>query len=153
MPKEGENPELCTLFFHCSRLMSMPLVPLFVSDGPKWPLVKHVEEMSGKYNQTEFGKKKINLTPSATLSGSLVSMSIVWLSIRMSPDLTKTLNQTNATEHHVWPSVMIGWWRAGILWPAPAIKAFFGCNVGLSWKQWMILRCLLDHCPYRHQHR
>ncbi|KAG1856703.1 hypothetical protein DFJ58DRAFT_784503 [Suillus subalutaceus] len=38
--KEGENPELRTLFFRCSKLMSMPLLPLFrgkrVSGNAHW---------------------------------------------------------------------------------------------------------------------
>ena len=38
--REGENPELCTLFFHCAKLMSVPFLPLFIFDGPKCPKVK-----------------------------------------------------------------------------------------------------------------
>lgn len=38
--KEGENPELRTLFFRCARLLGTPFLPLFVFDGPKRPEVK-----------------------------------------------------------------------------------------------------------------
>ncbi|KAG2128443.1 PIN domain-like protein [Suillus cothurnatus] len=57
--KEGENPELRTLFFRCSRLMSMPLLPLFVFDGPKRPLVKHGKRVSGKAHWLTTGMKNI----------------------------------------------------------------------------------------------
>ncbi|KDQ31557.1 hypothetical protein PLEOSDRAFT_1026735, partial [Pleurotus ostreatus PC15] len=33
--KEGENPELRTLFFRCATLLRSPFLPLFVFDGPK----------------------------------------------------------------------------------------------------------------------
>ncbi|KAI0946138.1 hypothetical protein AcV7_010189 [Taiwanofungus camphoratus] len=46
--REGENPELRTLFFRCTRLMSMPFLPLFVFDGPKRPEVKRGKRISGK---------------------------------------------------------------------------------------------------------
>ncbi|KAH9032774.1 hypothetical protein EDB85DRAFT_2289635 [Lactarius pseudohatsudake] len=35
--REGENPELRTLFFRCARLTSAPFLPLFIFDGPKRP--------------------------------------------------------------------------------------------------------------------
>ncbi len=41
--REGENPELRTLFFRCARLMSVPFLPLFIFDGPKRPKVKRPE--------------------------------------------------------------------------------------------------------------
>ncbi|KAI0651272.1 hypothetical protein C8Q79DRAFT_897924 [Trametes meyenii] len=46
--REGENPELRTLFFRCARLMSMPFLPLFVFDGPKRPEMKRGKRISGK---------------------------------------------------------------------------------------------------------
>lgn len=46
--REGENPELRTLFFRCARLMSMPFLPLFVFDGPKRPEIKRGKRISGK---------------------------------------------------------------------------------------------------------
>lgn len=46
--REGENPELRTLFFRCARLMSTPFLPLFVFDGPKRPKVKRGKRISGK---------------------------------------------------------------------------------------------------------
>ncbi|KAI0759110.1 PIN domain-like protein, partial [Fomes fomentarius] len=46
--REGENPELRTLFFRCTRLMSMPFLPLFVFDGPKRPEIKRGKRISGK---------------------------------------------------------------------------------------------------------
>ncbi|KAK7688432.1 hypothetical protein QCA50_007970 [Cerrena zonata] len=46
--REGENPELRTLFFRCARLMSTPFLPLFVFDGPKRPKIKRGKRISGK---------------------------------------------------------------------------------------------------------
>ena len=46
--REGENPELRTLFFRCTRLMTMPFLPLFVFDGPKRPEIKRGKRVSGK---------------------------------------------------------------------------------------------------------
>jgi hypothetical protein len=46
--REGENPELRTLFFRCSRLLGIPLLPLFVFDGPKRPSMKRNKKISGK---------------------------------------------------------------------------------------------------------
>jgi len=57
--KEGENPELRTLFFRCSRLMSMPLLPLFVFDGPKRPSVKRGKKVSGNAHWLTTGMKNI----------------------------------------------------------------------------------------------
>ncbi|KAG1791011.1 PIN domain-like protein [Suillus subaureus] len=57
--KEGENPELRTLFFRCSRLMSMPLLPLFVFDGPKRPSVKRGKRVSGNAHWLTTGMKNI----------------------------------------------------------------------------------------------
>lgn len=57
--KEGENPELRTLFFRCSRLMSMPLLPLFVFDGPKRPSVKRGKKVGGNAHWLTTGMKNI----------------------------------------------------------------------------------------------
>ena len=46
--REGENPELRTLFFRCARLMSAPFLPLFIFDGPKRPKVKRGKRISGE---------------------------------------------------------------------------------------------------------
>lgn len=46
--REGENPELRTLFFRCARLMSAPFLPLFVFDGPKRPKIKRGKRISGE---------------------------------------------------------------------------------------------------------
>lgn len=46
--REGENPELRTLFFRCSRLMTMPFLPLFVFDGPKRPSIKRGKRVRGE---------------------------------------------------------------------------------------------------------
>ncbi|KAI9430462.1 PIN domain-like protein [Lactarius indigo] len=48
--REGENPELRTLFFRCARLASAPFLPLFIFDGPKRPKVKRGKRISkGKH--------------------------------------------------------------------------------------------------------
>ncbi|KAI0049714.1 hypothetical protein FA95DRAFT_1604179 [Auriscalpium vulgare] len=57
--REGENPELRTLFFRCSRLMSMPFLPLFVFDGPKRPDVKRGKRISGNQHWLTNGMKEI----------------------------------------------------------------------------------------------
>ncbi|KAH9010391.1 PIN domain-like protein [Lactarius pseudohatsudake] len=44
--REGENPELRTLFFRCARLTSAPFLPLFIFDGPKRPKVKRGKRIS-----------------------------------------------------------------------------------------------------------
>ncbi|KAN0127776.1 hypothetical protein V8E53_014389 [Lactarius tabidus] len=46
--REGENPELCTLFFRCAKLVSAPFLPLFIFDGPKRPKVKRGKRISGE---------------------------------------------------------------------------------------------------------
>lgn len=46
--REGENPELRTLFFRCTRLMGMPFLPLFVFDGEERPSEKRGKRISGK---------------------------------------------------------------------------------------------------------
>ena len=57
--KEGENPELRTLFFRCAKLMTMPLLPLFVFDGPRRPRVKRNKHISGKPHWMIQGMQKI----------------------------------------------------------------------------------------------
>ena len=46
--REGENPQLRTLFFRCAKLVSAPFLPLFVFDGPKRPKVKHGKRITGE---------------------------------------------------------------------------------------------------------
>jgi Holliday junction resolvase YEN1 len=46
--REGENPELRTLFFRCAKLVSAPFLPLFIFDGPKRPKVKRGKRISGE---------------------------------------------------------------------------------------------------------
>ena len=55
----GENPELRTLFFRCSRLLGIPLLPLFVFDGPKRPSMKRNKKISGKAHWLTDGMKNI----------------------------------------------------------------------------------------------
>ncbi|KAI0261925.1 PIN domain-like protein, partial [Gloeopeniophorella convolvens] len=55
--REGENPELRTLFFRCTRLMSAPFLPLFVFDGPKRPKVKRGKRISGEKHWLVDGMK------------------------------------------------------------------------------------------------
>ncbi|KAF8257778.1 PIN domain-like protein [Lactarius quietus] len=45
--REGENPELRTLFFRCAKLLSSPFLPLFIFDGPKRPMVKRGKRIPG----------------------------------------------------------------------------------------------------------
>ena len=57
--REGENPELRTLFFRCTRLMEKPLLPLFVFDGPKRPEIKRGKRISGKNHWMVQGMQEI----------------------------------------------------------------------------------------------
>ncbi|KAI9068815.1 hypothetical protein FKP32DRAFT_1754195 [Trametes sanguinea] len=57
--REGENPELRTLFFRCTRLMSMPFLPLFVFDGPKRPDIKRGKRVTGKNHWLVQGMQEI----------------------------------------------------------------------------------------------
>ena len=57
--REGENPELRTLFFRCTRLMGMPILPLFVFDGPRRPSVKRGNKISGKDSWLRNGMQNI----------------------------------------------------------------------------------------------
>ncbi|KAH8115140.1 hypothetical protein DFH11DRAFT_1703479, partial [Phellopilus nigrolimitatus] len=57
--REGENPELRTLFFRCARLMSRPFLPLFVFDGPRRPKLKRKKKVSGKDHWMISGMQEI----------------------------------------------------------------------------------------------
>lgn len=57
--KEGENPELRTLFFRCATLMHAPFLPLFVFDGPKRPDVKRGKKVSKLTHKLTTGTKAI----------------------------------------------------------------------------------------------
>lgn len=57
--REGENPELRTLFFRCCRLLQMPLLPLFVFDGPKRPSIKRGKRIGGNAHWMTTGMKNI----------------------------------------------------------------------------------------------
>lgn len=57
--REGENPELRTLFFRCARLLSAPFLPLFVFDGPRRPSVKRGKRISGNQHWLTDGMKNI----------------------------------------------------------------------------------------------
>lgn len=57
--REGENPELRTLFFKCTKLMGAPFLPLFVFDGPKRPEVKRGKRISGKNHWMIQGMQEI----------------------------------------------------------------------------------------------
>lgn len=45
---DGENPELKMLFFRCAKFLALPVVPLFVFDGPKRPEWKRGKKISRK---------------------------------------------------------------------------------------------------------
>ncbi|KAF8556743.1 hypothetical protein OG21DRAFT_1602064 [Imleria badia] len=57
--REGENPELRTLFFRCCRLLQSPLLPLFVFDGPNRPAVKRGKRVGGNAHWLTQGMKNI----------------------------------------------------------------------------------------------
>ncbi|KAG9311064.1 hypothetical protein JVU11DRAFT_8969 [Chiua virens] len=57
--REGENPELRTLFFRCCRLLQSPLLPLFVFDGPNRPAVKRGKRVGGNIHWLTQGMKNI----------------------------------------------------------------------------------------------
>ncbi|KAG8936112.1 hypothetical protein FRC02_004430 [Tulasnella sp. 418] len=57
--REGENPELRTLFFRLARLLQDPFLPLFVFDGPERPEFKRGKRISGKGNWMENGMKNL----------------------------------------------------------------------------------------------
>lgn len=57
--REGENPELRTLFFRLARLLRVPFLPLFVFDGPKRPSWKRGKRITGKQHWLVDGMKNI----------------------------------------------------------------------------------------------
>ncbi|KAF8151979.1 hypothetical protein K438DRAFT_1688072 [Mycena galopus ATCC 62051] len=57
--KEGENPELRTLFFRCATLMRAPFLPLFVFDGPLRPKVKRGKTIHRGLHKLAPGMKQI----------------------------------------------------------------------------------------------
>jgi Holliday junction resolvase YEN1 len=57
--REGENPELRTLFFKCVKLTTSPFLPLFVFDGPKRPSVKRGRKVKGEAHWLTNGTKRI----------------------------------------------------------------------------------------------
>ncbi|KAG7097326.1 hypothetical protein E1B28_004685 [Marasmius oreades] len=57
--KEGENPELRTLFFRCAQLTNHGLLPLFVFDGPKRPDFKRGKRICKSSHKLVSGMKGI----------------------------------------------------------------------------------------------
>jgi hypothetical protein len=57
--REGENPELRTLFFRLARLLEIPFLPLFVFDGPDRPSIKRGKRIAGNTHWLTNGMKKI----------------------------------------------------------------------------------------------
>ncbi|KZV62574.1 hypothetical protein PENSPDRAFT_692391 [Peniophora sp. CONT] len=57
--REGENPELRTLFFRCTRLLNKPFLPVFVFDGPKRPDVKRGKRIDKSSHWMVDGMKRI----------------------------------------------------------------------------------------------
>ncbi|KAF9495593.1 hypothetical protein BDN71DRAFT_858492 [Pleurotus eryngii] len=57
--KEGENPELRTLFFRCATLLRSPFLPLFVFDGPKRPGFKRGKRINTSSHKLTTGMKAI----------------------------------------------------------------------------------------------
>ncbi|KAJ7743855.1 hypothetical protein B0H16DRAFT_999284 [Mycena metata] len=57
--KEGENPELRTMFFRCATLMHAPFLPLFVFDGPRRPNVKRGKKINRDLHKLTPGMKQI----------------------------------------------------------------------------------------------
>lgn len=57
--KEGENPELRTIFFRLTRLLKLPFLPLFVFDGPMRPDVKRGKMIDKKPHWMIDGMKKM----------------------------------------------------------------------------------------------
>jgi holliday junction resolvase YEN1 len=45
--REGENPELRMLFFRLAKFLALPLLPLFIFDGPKRPKNKRNKRIMG----------------------------------------------------------------------------------------------------------
>ena len=57
--KEGENPELRTIFFRLTRLLKLPFLPLFVFDGPMRPDVKRGKLIDKKPHWMVDGMKRM----------------------------------------------------------------------------------------------
>ncbi|KAJ7222610.1 hypothetical protein GGX14DRAFT_492239 [Mycena pura] len=57
--KEGDNPQLRTLFFRCATLMHAPFLPLFVFDGPLRPKVKRGKTINKAPSNLTNGMKQI----------------------------------------------------------------------------------------------
>ncbi|KIY65929.1 hypothetical protein CYLTODRAFT_423912, partial [Cylindrobasidium torrendii FP15055 ss-10] len=57
--KEGENPELRTLFFRCGQFLNSSILPLFIFDGPKRPEFKRGKKINRSANKLTTGMKKI----------------------------------------------------------------------------------------------
>ncbi|KAJ7595051.1 hypothetical protein C8J56DRAFT_885473 [Mycena floridula] len=57
--KEGENPQLRTIFFRCASLLRSPLLPLFVFDGPDRPSFKRNKRIDRAPNKLIAGTKAI----------------------------------------------------------------------------------------------
>ncbi|KAG8846462.1 hypothetical protein FRB96_001986 [Tulasnella sp. 330] len=57
--REGENPELRTMFFRMARLLEVPFLPVFVFDGPERPKFKRGKKVSGRQHWMEDGVKKM----------------------------------------------------------------------------------------------
>ncbi|KAL0580712.1 hypothetical protein V5O48_001270 [Marasmius crinis-equi] len=57
--KEGENPELRTLFFRCAELTNHGFLPLFIFDGPKRPDFKRGKRINKSSNKLINGTKEI----------------------------------------------------------------------------------------------
>jgi len=57
--REGENPELRTLFFRCATLMHTTFLPIFVFDGPKRPDVKRGKRINRTSHKLIPGMKQI----------------------------------------------------------------------------------------------
>ena len=57
--KEGENPELRTIFFRCATLMSATFLPLFVFDGHKRPTFKRGKMINQNSHKLTTGMKAI----------------------------------------------------------------------------------------------
>ncbi|KAJ3856411.1 PIN domain-like protein, partial [Lentinula lateritia] len=53
--REGENPELRTLFFRCAQLLSQGFLPLFVFDGPLRPDIKRGKRINKSANKLVTG--------------------------------------------------------------------------------------------------
>ena len=85
--REGENPELRTLFFRCSKLLGVPLLPLFVFDGPKRPSIKRSKKISGKAHWLTEGMKNI-----------IEAFGFEWHVVSAPPSLHSTLDEYGYTQ-------------------------------------------------------